>query len=215
MSTSYQGEFSTVKRLAKRAVYDADVIHAILDEALVAHVAFIVEGRPVTIPTAFMRIDDVIYLHGSAANRMLRVIGAGADTCIAVTLLDGLVLARSAFHHSMNYRSVVVYGKGRFVEGEEADQVLDRFVDHIVPGRAAEVRRANQKELKQTLVVAVRIEQASAKVRTGPAVDDEEDYALPVWAGIVPLRLNAGEPIADERLPVGVSCPLPVARYRR
>jgi nitroimidazol reductase NimA-like FMN-containing flavoprotein (pyridoxamine 5'-phosphate oxidase superfamily) len=188
-----------VRRLPKRASYDRETIHAILDEALVCHVGFVIEGAPVVIPTIHWREGDTLYIHGSAASRMLRTLRDGVEACVTVTLIDGLVLARSAFHHSMNYRSVVVFGTAREVNGEEKERSLQRLVEHIHPGRSAEVRPPNEIELKQTLVLALPLEEASAKLRAGGPVDDEEDYALPVWAGVVPLTLTRGEPIADER----------------
>ena len=186
-----------VRRLANRASYDRETIHAILDEALVCHVGFVVDGAPVVIPTIHWREDDTLYVHGSAASRMLRSLKGGVDACVTVTLVDGLVLARSAFHHSMNYRSVVVYGKAREVTGEEKARSLEQLVEHIAPGRSAEVRAPNEIEMKQTLVIALPLDEASAKIRTGGPVDDEEDYALPVWAGVVPLTITRGEPIED------------------
>jgi nitroimidazol reductase NimA-like FMN-containing flavoprotein (pyridoxamine 5'-phosphate oxidase superfamily) len=187
-----------VRRLSERGRYDADTIHAILDEALICHVGFVVEGQPVVIPTIHWRDGDTLYFHGSAASRMLRSLKNGVDACVTVTLLDGLVLARSAFHHSMNYRSVVIFGKAREVGEDEKIRVLDSLVEHVVRGRSAEVRAPNQKELRQTLVLALPIDEASAKIRTGGPVDDEEDYALPVWAGVLPLTLTPGAPLADD-----------------
>ncbi|HEX6086479.1 MAG TPA: pyridoxamine 5'-phosphate oxidase family protein [Thermoanaerobaculia bacterium] len=194
-----------VRRLAKRGSYDRETIHAILDEALVCHVGFVVDGAPVVIPTIHWREGDTLYVHGSAASRMLRSLKGGVDACVTVTLVDGLVLARSAFHHSMNYRSVVVFGKAREVTDGEKISALEGLVEHVMKGRSRDVRQPNEIELKQTLVLALPLEEASAKIRTGGPVDDEEDYALPVWAGVVPLKLTRGEPIADQ----GVSVPLP------
>jgi nitroimidazol reductase NimA-like FMN-containing flavoprotein (pyridoxamine 5'-phosphate oxidase superfamily) len=188
-----------VRRLPKRADYELATIRAILDEALICHVGFVVDTAPVVIPTIHWRDGDTLYVHGSNASRMLRRLNEGVEACVTVTLLDGLVLARSAFHHSMNYRSVVVFGTAREVNGEEKERSLQRLVEHIHPGRSAEVRPPNEIELKQTLVLALPLEEASAKLRAGGPVDDEEDYALPVWAGVVPLTLTRGEPIADER----------------
>lgn len=188
-----------VRRLAKRGHYDRATIHAIVDEALICHVGFIVDGAPVVIPTIHWREGDELYFHGSAASRMLRSLKEGVEACVTVTLLDGLVLARSAFHHSMNYRSVVAFGTARVVEGDEKLRALDGLMKHITPDRAAAVRAPNDVELKQTLVLALPLEEASAKIRTGGPVDDEEDYALPVWAGVVPLTLTRGEPIPDNR----------------
>jgi hypothetical protein len=187
-----------VRRLPKRGAYDLATIHAILDEALLCHVGFVVEGSPVVIPTIHWRAGNTLYFHGSAASRMLRSLRDGVDACATVTLLDGLVLARSAFHHSMNYRSVVVFGKARAITEEgEKRSALDALVEHVVRGRSKDVRPANEIELKQTLVLALPIEEASAKVRTGGPVDDDEDYTLPVWAGVLPLTLTPGLPIPD------------------
>jgi nitroimidazol reductase NimA-like FMN-containing flavoprotein (pyridoxamine 5'-phosphate oxidase superfamily) len=205
-------ERTRVRRLPKRASYDLEVIQAILDEAVVCHVGFVVEGRPVVIPTIHWREADTLYVHGSPASRMLRSLREGVEACVTVTLVDGLVLARSAFHHSMNYRSVVVFGNAREVTGEEKLRALDSLVEHVMPGRSAEVRAPNETELRQTVVLALPLDEASAKIRTGGPVDDEEDYALPVWAGVLPLRLTPGEPVPD----AGVSAAVPdyVERYR-
>ena len=194
-----------VRRLSNRGNYDRDTIHAILDEALVCHVGFVVDGAPVVIPTIHWREDDTLYVHGSAASRMLRSLKNGVDACVTVTLIDGLVLARSAFHHSMNYRSVVVFGKAREVTGEEKRTALDGLVEHVVKGRSRDVRPPNELELRQTLVLALPLDEASAKIRTGGPVDDEEDYAMPIWAGVVPLKLTPSAPIADN----GVTAELP------
>lgn len=191
---------TTLKRLPKRGHFDRELIHSILDEALIAHVGFVADGAPVVIPTIHWRHEETLYLHGSAASRMLRSLRDGVEACVTVTLLDGLVLARSAFHHSMNYRSVVVFGTARLVDDEgEKRLALDSLVEHVVRGRSAEVRAPNAIEMKQTMVLALPIEEASAKVRTGGPVDDDEDYALPVWAGVVPARLTFADPIRDER----------------
>ena len=215
MST-LQTERTTVKRLAARGNYDRDTITAILDEALICHVAFVVEGSPVVIPTIHTRIDDTLYFHGSAASRMLRSLRNGVEACVCVTLLDGLVMARSAFHHSMNYRSAVVFGTAREVtDREEKLRVLDALVDHVAKGRSRDARSPNEAELKQTLVLALPIQEASAKIRTGPAIDDEEDYAMNIWAGVLPLKLTPQEPIADERLQSGIAAPDYIANYRR
>ncbi|HEX9985369.1 MAG TPA: pyridoxamine 5'-phosphate oxidase family protein [Thermoanaerobaculia bacterium] len=212
-----QTERTTVKRLAKRGNYERETVHAILDEALICHVGFVIDGQPVVIPTIHWRDGDRLYLHGSAANRMLRTLrDSGVDACVTVTLLDALILARSAFHHSMNYRSVVIMGKAVAVtDREEKLHALDRLVEHVVPGRAPFVRPANDAELKQTLVLAIPIDEASAKVRTGGALDEDEDYALDVWAGVVPMRLVAGAPEPDEKMPPGVPVPEYLLGYRR
>jgi nitroimidazol reductase NimA-like FMN-containing flavoprotein (pyridoxamine 5'-phosphate oxidase superfamily) len=206
-------ERTRVRRLPKRATYETETIYAILDEALICHVGFIVDSSPVVIPTIHWRDGDTLYLHGSAASRMLRALRDGVDACVTVTLLDGLVLARSAFHHSMNYRSVVVFGKAREVLEDEKSRAMETLVEHVVRGRWKDVRQPNQTELRQTLVLKLSIEEASAKVRCGGPLDDEEDYALPIWAGVVPLTLTPGPPIPDVR----VSAPVPeyATNYRR
>ncbi|MCU1350371.1 MAG: flavin-nucleotide-binding protein [Acidobacteria bacterium] len=216
MTATLQTERTTVKRLARRGAYDRDTIEAIIDEALLCHVGFNVDGKPVVIPTIHTRVGDQLYFHGSAASRMLRTLKNGIEACVTVTLLDGLVLARSAFHHSMNYRSAVVFGTAREVtDREEKLRVLDALVEHVCRGRSVDVRAPNESELRQTLVLALPIEEASAKIRTGGPVDDEEDYALGMWAGVLPLALVPGEAIADERLAGGVAVPEYVRSYRR
>jgi uncharacterized protein len=212
--TTLQTERTTVRRLSNRGHYDRETVHAILDEALICHVGFVVEGRPVVIPTIHWREDDTLYIHGSVASRMLRSLKDGVECCVTVTLLDGLVLARSAFHHSVNYRSVVVFGTAREVtDREEKVKTLEALVEHVVRGRSKDVRQPNESELRVTTVLALPIDEASAKVRTGGPVDDDEDYALPVWAGVIPLRLTPEAPIVDER--VSVETPAYAARYRR
>jgi nitroimidazol reductase NimA-like FMN-containing flavoprotein (pyridoxamine 5'-phosphate oxidase superfamily) len=206
---------STVKRLAKRGTYDRDTIFAILDEGLVCHVGFVVDGAPRVIPTIYARIDETLYIHGSVASRMLRTLQNGVETCATITLIDGLVLARSAFHHSMNYRSVMIHGIAHPVEGEEKERALTAFVEHVVQGRSAEVRGPNDAERKQTTVLALPIEEVSAKVRTGGPIDDEEDYALPYWAGVLPLTLTPQQPVDDERLAAGIATPPGLRTYRR
>jgi nitroimidazol reductase NimA-like FMN-containing flavoprotein (pyridoxamine 5'-phosphate oxidase superfamily) len=215
MST-LQTERTTVKRLATRGNYDADTVHAILDEGLICHVGFTVNGSPVVIPTIHTRVGDMLYFHGSAASRMLRTLRDGVDACVCVTLLDGLVLARSSFHHSMNYRSAVVFGRATEVtDREEKVRVLDALVEHVARGRSADARRPNEIELKQTLVLALPINEASAKIRTGGPVDDEEDYALPIWAGVLPLRMTPGAVVPDDRLGAGIALPDYIANYKR
>ncbi|MEA2338887.1 MAG: uncharacterized protein QOE82_2894 [Thermoanaerobaculia bacterium] len=205
-----------MKRLAKRGEYGRDAINAIIDEALICHVGFVVDGSPVVIPTIHTRVGDTLYFHGSAASRMLRSLRDGVDACVTVTILDGLVMARSAFHHSMNYRSVVVLGKGHeVVDREEKLRVLDALVEHVCAGRVRDVRAPNESELRQTLVLAIPLAEASAKIRTGPPVDDEEDYAFPIWAGIIPMALTPSTPIDDERLVAGVSAPAYATNYER
>jgi uncharacterized protein len=205
-----------VRQMAKRGVYDRRAIEAILDEGLICHVGFAVGGKPVVIPTAYGRHDATLYLHGSAASRMMTALAAGTEVCVTVTILDGLVLARSAFHHSMNYRSVVVYGQPRVVAGEtEKLAALRALSDHLVPGRWGAVRPPTRRELRVTTVVALALDEASAKVRRGPPIDDEGDYELPVWAGVLPLKLEVGEPLRDDRLPEATLLPEHVRHYRR
>ncbi len=207
---------TTVKRLAKRGEYDRDVVNAILDEALICHAGFVVDGSPIVIPTIHARDGDTLYVHGSAASRMLRTLREGVDACITVTLLDGLVLARSTFHHSMNYRSVVILGTAReLTDRAEKLHALERIVEHVAPGRSADARGPNENELRGTMVLAIPITEASAKIRTGGPVDDEEDYALPIWAGVLPLRLVPGVPVPDERIVSGVPVPEYLHRYSR
>jgi nitroimidazol reductase NimA-like FMN-containing flavoprotein (pyridoxamine 5'-phosphate oxidase superfamily) len=209
-------ERSALKRLPKRGVYERESVYQILDEGLICHVGFVVEGQPFVIPTGYARHGDTLYLHGSQASRMLRALKGGLDVCVTVTLVDGMVMARSAFHHSMNYRSVVVFGRAMVVEESAAKlAALRALTEHLAPGRWDEVRQPTEGEMRATLVLALALEEASAKVRTGPPVDDEEDYALPVWAGVVPLGMVAGEPIADPRLPQGVEPPAHVSNYVR
>lgn len=205
-----------VRRLGKRGVYDWDVIYKILAEGFFCHVGFVADGQPYVIPTGYGREGDTLYLHGSAASRMLKSMEAGVPVCVTVTLLDGLVLARSAFHHSMNYRSVVILGRARAVEErEEKLRALRAFSEQVVPGRWDEVRQPTAEELKATLVLALPLAEASAKVRSGAPMDDEEDYTLPVWAGVLPVTLTPGEPVADPRLAPGIECPAYVRNYSR
>ena len=205
-----------VRRLPKRAVYDREAVYRILDEGLVCHIGFVAEGNPVVIPTGYGRKGDTVYLHGSAASRMLRTLGKGVNVCVTVTLFDGLVLARSAFHHSVNYRSVVIFGRATLVEDREGKlDALRVFTEHVAPGRWQEVRPPSDKELQATTVLALPLQEVSAKVRTGPPVDDEEDYALPVWAGVLPFSLTPSLPIADHRLLAGIDVPEYVRRYDR
>lgn len=209
-------ERTTLKRLPKRGVYDRELIYGILDEGFICHVGFVVDGRPFVIPTGYARVDDQFYIHGSQASRMLRTVAQGVDVCVTVTLNDGLVLARSAFHHSMNYRSVVIFGKASIVEEkEEKLAALLAFSEHVIPGRWDEIRAPNEQELKATTVLSVPLVEVSAKVRTGPPLDDEEDYAMSIWAGVLPLRLVAGEPIGDPRLPKDIEPPAYTLNYTR
>ena len=207
---------STLKRLPVRGDYERESVYRILDEGLICHVGFVVEGQPFVIPTGYARAGDTLYVHGSQASRMLRALKSGIDVCVTVTLVDGMVMARSAFHHSMNYRSVVVFGRAVAVEdGDEKLEALRALTEHLAPGRWDETRQPTEGEMRATLVLALPLEEASAKVRTGPPVDDEEDYALPVWAGVVPLKVVAGSPVADPRLPTGIEPPPHVVNYTR
>lgn len=207
---------TAVKRLPNRGAYDRETIHAILDEAFICHVGFVVDGQPYVIPTGYARIGDDLYIHGSSASRMLRNLAKGVDVCVTVTLIDGLVLARSAFHHSMNYRSVVILGKAELVEdADEKNKALEAFTEHVIPGRWPEIRWPSELELKATSVLKLPIEEASAKVRTGDPKDDEEDYTMDVWAGVLPLGMDAGKAIADTRLASGIEVPDYVIMYRR
>jgi nitroimidazol reductase NimA-like FMN-containing flavoprotein (pyridoxamine 5'-phosphate oxidase superfamily) len=202
---SAPSERSRVRRAPARADYDRATIDAILDEGLVAHLGFAVDGQPYVIPTLHARIGDEVFVHGSAASRMVTLLGAGLPVCLTVTLIDGLVLARSAFHHSMNYRSVVVLGTARFVEGpEERERALEAFTEKLLPGRWDEVRPPTRQELKGTRVLALPLDEASAKVRTGGPVDDAEDYASDAWAGIIPLRVAPSPAEPDPLLREGI-----------
>ncbi len=214
MSATLQSARTTVRRLPQRAAYDAQTVHAILDEALICHAGFVHHEQPVVIPTIHWRDGDRLYFHGSPASGLLRNLRNGIQACVTVTLLDGLVMARSAFHHSMNYRSVVVFGIATEVsERAEKLRALDALVEHVCRGRSKDVRPPNEVEFKQTLVLSLPISEASAKIRTGGAVDDEEDYALPTWAGVIPLTLTPGVPVTDERCSAEV--PEYAARYSR
>lgn len=205
-----------LRRHPERARHAAHELAAILDEALVAHVGFVVDGQPFVIPTLHARCGDTLYLHGSAASRMATHLAEGPPVCVTVSLIDGLVLARSAYHHSINYRSVVVLGRARAVlDPEEKRRALHALVEQVVPGRAAQVRAPSEKELRATLVLALPLDEASAKVRSGPPVDAEEDYALPVWAGVLPLDLQAGPAQPDPRLGADVPVPANVSGYAR
>lgn len=207
---------TTLKRLPKRGLYDRNSVYAILDEGFICHVGFVVDDRPVVIPTGYARVEDRLYIHGSQASRMLRTLSQGIDVCVTVTLIDGLVLARSAFHHSINYRSVVVFGRASLVENtDDKNAALFAFSEHVIPGRWNEVREPTPQELTMTSVLAMELTEASAKVRTGPPLDDEEDYSLPVWAGVIPLKLTSGEPIKDPRLPDDIAVPFYVKNYQR
>jgi nitroimidazol reductase NimA-like FMN-containing flavoprotein (pyridoxamine 5'-phosphate oxidase superfamily) len=205
-----------VKRAAHRARYDAETIHAILDEGLVCHVGFVHEGRSFVIPTAYVRIGETLYLHGSPASQMLRSLEKGGSICVTVTLLDGVVLARSAFHTSMNYRSVVVLGRARRVRDEaEKDRVLKALVEHVCPGRLDDVRPPSDEERRFTKLIAVPLSEASAKVRTGGPIDDEEDMSWPTWAGVLPLVQGIQEPLPEEEIRNVRQAPGYLKGYRR
>ena len=220
---------SKVRRVPKRGHYERELIYQILDEGLVCQVGFSVTSRepnshdsnnvnqqPHVIPTTYGRVGDKLYIHGSPASRMLRTLQSGIDVCVSVTLLDGLVLARSAFHHSMNYRSVVIFGTATTVQNTEQKlEALQAFSEHIVPGRWDQVRLPTAQEIQATLVLALPLTEASAKVRTGGPIDDEEDYQIPVWAGVIPLQQVAAEPTPDPRLPIEISVPDYALNYRR
>jgi nitroimidazol reductase NimA-like FMN-containing flavoprotein (pyridoxamine 5'-phosphate oxidase superfamily) len=203
-------------REPQRAVYDRAVAYEILDEGFICHVGFILDGQPFVIPTGYGRAGDSLYIHGSAASRMLRNLDQGVAVCVTVTLIDGLVLARSIFNHSMNYRSVVVLGTAVAVQDPtEKLEALRLLSEHILPGRWVESRQPNDKEIKATLVMRLPIEEFSAKVRQGPPIDDDEDYAFPTWAGVIPLKLVPGAPIDDPRLEGGRAAPAYASRYSR
>lgn len=214
--TFTQTERTRLKRLPKRGHFDRETVYGILDEGFICHVGFASEGQPFVIPTGYARDGDTLYIHGSAASRMLRTLSRGIDVCVTVTIIDGLVLARSAFHHSMNYRSVVIFGRARLVEDpEEKMAALLALSEHIIRGRWAEVREPTEQEMRATTVLSLPLMEASAKIRTGPPLDDEEDYEMNVWAGVIPLRLVAGEPVADPRLIDGVEVPGYAREYKR
>ena len=205
---------SKVKRLHERGKYDEATIFPILDAAFIAHIAYVIDGQPFVTPTAFWREGRTLYWHGSAASRMLRFQEEGVPACVAVTHLDGLVMARSGFHHSINYRSVMAFGMAKLVsEPVEEERQLDLFIDRLYPGRRAELRPNQKQELKGTTVIAMEIEEASSKIRTGPPKDDDEDYALDVWAGVIPIHQVVGEPIADPLLKAGVAFPTGLKGY--
>jgi hypothetical protein len=211
-----QTDRTKLERLPKRGHFDRETVYAILDEGFICHVGFVVDGQPFVVPTGYARVDDKLYIHGSQASRMLRSLANGLDACVTVTIVDGLVLARSAFHHSMNYRSVLVFGRATLVDDpKEKYDALVALSEHIVRGRWADVREPNEQEMVQTTVLCLPMEEASAKIRTGPPLDDEEDYALPMWAGVVPLKLVAGTPINDPRLPAEIPVPDYAAHYKR
>jgi nitroimidazol reductase NimA-like FMN-containing flavoprotein (pyridoxamine 5'-phosphate oxidase superfamily) len=209
-------ERSKLRRLPNRGSHERETIDAILDAGFLAHVGFVVDGQPFVIPTLYGRFEDHLYMHGSAASRMLRELDIGVQACVSVTIVDGLVLARSAFHHSMNYRSVVAFGTARKIEDAERKRTALRVIsDHLIAGRWQDVREPNEKELKATAVIEFCIEEASAKVRTGPPADDEEDYSLSMWAGVLPLKMKRDEPVPDPRLKQDTALPDYIANYDR
>lgn len=216
MNKTAPTERTQVKRLPDRGAYDRETIYRILDDTFVCHVGFVVDGQPYVIPTNYGRSGDVLYIHGSPASRMLRTLSGGVPVCVTVTLIDGLVLARSGFHSSVNYRSVVMLGHATAVEDPvKKEEALAAFSEHVLRGRWKDIRRPTEQELKGTTVLALPLEEASAKIRTGPPKDDEADYALPVWAGVLPLRVVAEAPIPDPRLRPGTPLPAYVRDYRR
>ena len=209
-------ERTRVVREPQRGVYDRETIYKILDEGFVCHVGFTVDTQPYVIPTMFARLQDAIYFHGSAASRMLRGVGNGIPVCVTVTLVDGLVLARSVFNHSMNYRSVVALGKAELVDApDEKRNALHAFTEKILPGRWMEARQPYEKELKATSILRLPLTEVSAKIRVGAPEDDAEDYALQIWAGVIPLQLVAGASIRDARCDAAIALPEYVAEYKR
>ena len=205
-----------VKRIPERGHYDRETIYHILDEALICHVGFVEKGQPFVIPINFARVDDAIFLHGAKASCLLKHVEAGHPVCVETTIVDGLVLARSVFHHSINYRSVVLFGRGRLIEDEQEKlTALKAVTEHLIPGRWQEARLPNRKELNATSVVSIEIGEASAKIRVGPPVDEDEDYALPVWAGILPLRETPLQPTQDDLQSDDIPLPLYIAGYSR
>jgi nitroimidazol reductase NimA-like FMN-containing flavoprotein (pyridoxamine 5'-phosphate oxidase superfamily) len=209
-------ERTRVVREPHRGSFDRETIYKILDEGFVCHVGFTMDGQPYVIPTMFARVGDAIYFHGSAASRMLRGVSCGLAVCVTVTLVDGLVLARSVFNHSMNYRSVVALGKATLVDtAEEKLVALRAFTEKILPGRWDDARQPSERELKATSILRLPLNEVSAKMRTGPVEDDADDYALPVWAGVLPLRLAAGEPVRDARCEPALAVPSSVAAFDR
>jgi uncharacterized protein len=215
MEEIHPTERTILRRLPKRAVYDRAQIHTILDEGLICHVGFVVDEQPYVIPTLHVRVGERLYLHGSPASRMLKSLAQGIDVCVTVTLIDGLVLARSALHHSMNYRSAMLFGTATAVTDlDEKERILQALTEHLIEGRWQDTRSPTPAELKGTLVLSLPIDEVSGKVRTGPPVDDDDDYALPFWAGVIPLALMALEPIADPRLAPGITPPLLQGRWK-
>ena len=203
-----------VKRLPKRAEYDREAVYAVVDSAPICHVGFVQDGQPFVLPTIHARIDDTLIIHGSTASRMMKQLGSGAELCVTMTHLDGLVLARSAFHHSMNYRSAVLFGRGEIIRDQaEKLAALEAVSEHLVPGRWGDVRQPTEQELKATTVVRMPIESASVKTRSGDPIDDDADYALPIWAGVLPISTVPGALRADGRLDPAVPVPVHLAVF--
>jgi uncharacterized protein len=216
MSEFTATERTKVRRRPDRGVYDRETIYRILDEAFVCHVGFVTDGMPFVVPTNYVRVGDKLFLHGSPASRLMKTLASGAPFCLSVTLLDGIVLAPSAMGHSVNYRSVVVLGKAEIVEGHELKLAAMRdFVEHVIRGRWADVRHPSEKDLKATMVLAVPLVEASAKVRTGFAVDADEEYEGPAWTGVLPLKWTAQAPVEDPRSKRKISVPANIANYER
>lgn len=216
MEKSAPSARTRVQRFPNRGAYDSETISAILDEGLVCHLGFVVDGQPFVLPTTYVREGQTLYVHGSASNRMLNVLAAGVDACVTVTLLDGLVLARSAFKHSMNYRSVVVLGRAQaLTDPAEKRRLLSALIEHIMPGRSIQVRQPTERELGATLLLAMPITEASAKIRSGPPIDDPSDYSHNCWAGELPLRIRSLAPVPDPKLSPGISTPDSLVDYRR
>ncbi len=207
---------TTLHRRPNRGSYDRETVHAILDEALICHVGFVSDDQPYVLPTTHARVGDNLYIHGAVGGRMLKVMRGSIPLCITVTLIDGLVLARCGFNHSMNFRSVVILGAATEVtDAQMKRRAFDALVEHVVPGRTADIRVATDQELQATAVLCVPITEASAKIRTGPPLDDEEDLKLPCWAGVIPVSVQTHAPVADPLLAQGISMPAGVANYRR
>ena len=213
--TDRPSDRTRVNRLPERGAYDRETLDEILDEALICHVGFVQDGEPVVIPTIHARDGDTIYFHGSPASRMLRLMKEGADICVTATIVDGIVAARSVFHHSMNYRSAVVFGRARMVDDEvERLHAMEMVTEHVLPGRWDEARHPSEIESKGTLLAALPIEEFSVKVRTGPPSDDEPDYDLPIWAGVIPLTMVPGAPEPDPSLGEGIEVSESLVRFR-
>jgi hypothetical protein len=216
MAKIVQTNRTRIKRLPKRGYYDRETIYNILDEALICHVGFVENEQPIVIPINFARVDDTIVLHGAKASRLLKHVADGHPVCVEATIVDGLVLARSVFHHSVNYRSVVLFGMGRLVDNEQEKlAALEAVTEHLIPGRWKEARLPNRKEMNATSVVSIKIDEASAKVRQGGPLDDEEDYSLPVWAGVLPLQHSPLPPIRDERQSEDIALPSYIDSYSK